>query len=66
VPTKDAVPAPDSLILSQFAFAERVLANQKSFVNDLLDAIKPISAKATFTPAPKTKTTKARTTNAAA
>ena len=66
VPTKDTVPSVDHLILSQFAFAERVLANQKEFVNALLDAIKPLSAKATITSTPKAKARTAKSTNAAA
>jgi hypothetical protein len=62
VPGSDNLPELDldELIHSQFAFAEKLLANQKAFANALIDAVKTVGAKAA--PAPKAKpkpTTKA-------
>ena len=51
----EVLPPLDELIVSQFAFAERMLANQKAFVNALLDAIKPLSSRVTAQPPSKTK-----------
>ena len=40
----------------QFAFIEKVLKNQQKFVNDILDAIKPVTDKVVEAkPAPKPK-----------
>jgi ElaB/YqjD/DUF883 family membrane-anchored ribosome-binding protein len=59
VPGTDNLPAIDELILSQFAFLEKVLANQKDFAGALLEAIKPVAKAAE----PKTR---AKTTTKAA
>ena len=63
VPGSDSLPEIDldELIHSQFAFAEKLLANQKAFANALIETVKTVSAKATA-PAAKAKpktTTKA-------
>jgi hypothetical protein len=63
VPGSESIPAIDGLIISQFAFAEKLLANQKDFANALLDAIKPLTAKVAAEARPKAKP---RTTKAAA
>jgi hypothetical protein len=57
VPGTENLPALDELVLSQFAFAEKVLTNQKAFASALLDAIKPVTAPGVTKP--KTRTTKA-------
>lgn len=45
VPGNDTRPGIDRLVLSQFTFAEKLLANQKDFAGALLDAIRPVSTK---------------------
>jgi hypothetical protein len=59
VPGSDNLPDIDELVLSQFAFAEKLLANQKLFISALIDAIKPVSTKTAAAPKAKPRTTKA-------
>lgn len=56
----DSVPQAHELVDLQFAFVEKVLKNQHKFVNDILDAIKPVTDKVVEAkPAPKPKAAKA-------
>ena len=50
------LPTIDELIVNQFAFAEKVLTQQKDFTNALLEAVKPISDKVTVVAESKPKT----------
>lgn len=60
VPGSDRIPTVNELIANQFVFAEKVLAQQKSFTTDLLKAVKPVSDKVELAEAkPKAKATKA-------
>jgi hypothetical protein len=61
VPRSESLPAIDELIVSQFAFIEKLLANQKNFANALIEAIKPVSAKVAAETKTKAKSTKAAT-----
>jgi hypothetical protein len=45
VPGSDRLPTVDELIVTQFAFAEKLLSQQKDFTNALLAAVKPVSDK---------------------
>lgn len=47
VPGADRLPTVDELIVNQFAFAEKVLTQQKDFTAELIKAVKPVSAKLT-------------------
>jgi hypothetical protein len=60
LPRSESLPAFDELILTQFGFAEKLLANQRDFVNKLLDAIKPVSTKVATEPTSKPKSTTAK------
>lgn len=60
VPGADRLPTVDELIVNQFAFAEKVLTLQKEFTNELLEAVKPVSAKlASVEAKPKARAAKA-------
>ena len=60
VPGSDKLPAVDELIVNQFAFAEKVLTQQKDFTAELIKAVKPVSSKlASVDTKPKARTTKA-------
>lgn len=60
VPGSDKLPTVNELIANQFVFAEKVLAQQKSFTTELLEAVKPVSDKVELAEAkPKAKATKA-------
>lgn len=60
VPGTDRLPTVDELIVNQFAFAEKVLTQQKDFTAQLIKAVKPVSNKlASVDAKPKTRTTKA-------
>jgi hypothetical protein len=45
VPGTDRLPTVDELIVNQFAFAEKVLTQQKDFTTKLIKAVKPVSSK---------------------
>ena len=45
VPGTDRLPTVNELIVTQFAFAEKLLTQQKDFTNALLEAVKPVSDK---------------------
>lgn len=49
VPGAERLPTFDELIVNQFAFAEKVLTQQKDFTNDLIEAVKPVSDKLVVT-----------------
>src|SRR5262245_23034826 len=56
----DNLPQIHELVDLQFAFIEKVLKNQQKFVNEILDAIKPVTDKVVETKAaPKPKAAKA-------
>jgi hypothetical protein len=59
VPGADNLPELDELVLSQFAFVEKLVANQKAFATALIDALKPAAPKPAAGPKPKATTTKA-------
>jgi hypothetical protein len=60
VPGADRLPTVDELIVNQFAFAEKILTQQKDFTAELIKAVKPVSSKLTSVDAkPKARTTKA-------
>lgn len=60
VPGADRLPTVDELIVNQFAFAEKVLTQQKDFTAELIKAVKPVSAKLTSVDSkPKPRSTKA-------
>ena len=45
LPFADKLPPADELVANQFAFAAKLLEQQKSFVEALLDAARPVSEK---------------------
>ncbi len=54
------LPQINELVDLQFAFAEKVLANQHKFVNEILNALKPVTEKVVEAkPTPKPKAAKA-------
>jgi hypothetical protein len=55
VPGSEKLPTVDELIVSQFAFAEKLLTQQKDFTNALLEAVKPVSDKVIVEAKPKAK-----------
>jgi hypothetical protein len=59
VPGADNFPDLDELVQSQFAFVEKLIANQKAFATALIEAVKPATPKPAAKPRPKTTTTKA-------
>jgi hypothetical protein len=59
VPGADRLPTVDELIVNQFAFAEKVLTQQKDFTAELIKAVKPVSSKLVVETKPKARTTKA-------
>ena len=60
VPGADRLPTVDELIVNQFAFAEKVLTQQKDFTAELIKAVKPVSSKLVAVDTkPKARTTKA-------
>lgn len=60
VPGADRLPTVDELIVNQFAFAEKVLTQQKDFTAELIKAVKPVSSRlASVEAKPKARTTKA-------
>jgi hypothetical protein len=46
----DQLPPVDELIVSQFAFAEKLLTQQKDFTSALILAVKPVSGKVATPP----------------
>lgn len=60
VPGTDRFPTVDELIVNQFAFAEKVLTQQKDFTVELIEAVKPVSEKLVVVETkPKTRSSKA-------
>ena len=55
IPGLESLPTPTEGLSISFAFAEKILENQKEFASSLLAAVSPVPAKVTVKPTPAPK-----------